>query len=697
MQTRVLLQTLVVVVFACGSNAVTVGQTTVTVGAGADCDFGTIQEGIDAAEDRDVVLVAAGEYIVTTPITFRGKAITVRSETGRDETVIRMGVPDDSRRASVVVFENDETDASILEGFTLTEGRGCWGTDPLLAASGLSGGGILCVGSSPTVIACTITKNTADNGGGVNPTNGALLTLIGCTITDNSVPGSGGGISCWDNSSLTMIDCVVRGNSAPGTTIYVNGNGGGIFCGQRSELRMTNCNISENSAGITGGGITCDLNSALTMTNCSITNNTSERWTAGIGCRYSSVTLTNCIISGNTSALWCGGVHAGPYSSLSIRNCTVLGNSAGQNGGGAYCWDGASMTVTNSIFRDNTAPSGREFFLKSPSRLNISYSNVAGGQTGVYVGGASTLEWGAGNIDTDPYFAEPGYWADVNDPNLVVEPDDANAMWIDSDFHLKSEAGRWDPHRESWVVDEVTSPCIDRGDPSSPVGSEPDPNGGLVNMGAYGGMSEASMSIGYLPPLPVIPIAHWKLDEAEGEKAFDDVGRNHALVVGDPTWWPDGGVVDGAIELDGTDDFLVADKVLNPIEGPFSIFAWVKGGGPGQVVISQTNGSAWLLADPAEGCLMTGLSMPSGGRFAPKPLVSTSPITDSDWHRIGLVWDGSHRVLYIDDLETARDSQSSLGGSDGGLNIGADISLDPGTFWSGLIDDIRIYNCAVNP
>jgi hypothetical protein len=59
---------------------------------------------------------------------------------------------------------------------------------------------------------------------------------------------------------------------------------------------------------------------------------------------------------------------------------------------------------------------------------------------------------------------------------------------------LKSEAGRWNPNTKTWVVDDVTSPCIDAGDPNIPVGDEPFPNGVRINMGAYGGTAEASKS-----------------------------------------------------------------------------------------------------------------------------------------------------------------------------------------------------------
>jgi hypothetical protein len=70
-----------------------------------------------------------------------------------------------------------------------------------------------------------------------------------------------------------------------------------------------------------------------------------------------------------------------------------------------------------------------------------------------------------GNIDTDPLLADSAR----------------------GDYHLQSQAGRWDPNSESWVIDDVTSPCIDAGDPNSPVGEEPHPDGGRINMGAYGG------------------------------------------------------------------------------------------------------------------------------------------------------------------------------------------------------------------
>jgi hypothetical protein len=101
--------------------------------------------------------------------------------------------------------------------------------------------------------------------------------------------------------------------------------------------------------------------------------------------------------------------------------------------------------------------------------------------------------WGVGNIDADPLFAQDGYW----DPNDT--PADANDdFWVAGDYHLQSEAGRWDPVAQQWVADDVTSPCIDAGDDRPDWKNEPWPHGQRINMGAYGGTAEASLSLSTL-------------------------------------------------------------------------------------------------------------------------------------------------------------------------------------------------------
>jgi hypothetical protein len=192
-------------------------------------------------------------------------------------------------------------------------------------------------------------------------------------------------------------------------------------------------------------------------------------------------------------------------------------------------------------------------------------------------------------------------------------------------------------------------------------------------------------------------IAYWRLDQNESNIAHNSASDNDGICHGEPLWQPTGGSVDGALEFDGIDDYVETDFVLNPADGAFSVFTWIKGGTPGQVIISQTGsdgtGQIWLGVDPSDGKLMTGLG---------PVMVAESVITDGEWHHIGIVVAAyqsmRYRSLYFDGVRVAMDTQSvELPVSNGGLHIGSGNNLEAGTFFSGLIDDVRIYNRAVSP
>jgi hypothetical protein len=199
------------------------------------------------------------------------------------------------------------------------------------------------------------------------------------------------------------------------------------------------------------------------------------------------------------------------------------------------------------------------------------------------------------------------------------------------------------------------------------------------------------------------PIAHWTLDEREGNTAYDKVGENNASVYGGALWHPAEGIFGGALEFDGIDDYASTGFVLNPANNPFSLFVWMKDGLSGQVIISQSDGigtgETWLGLDDLSGNLMTGLVPPPVGRFITLPMKSESLITDGHWHHVGFVWDGSYRSLYVDGLEVAKDinpiTLAPLKSASGGLLIGTSKKLDAGTFFYGMIDDVRIYNIAL--
>ncbi len=203
-------------------------------------------------------------------------------------------------------------------------------------------------------------------------------------------------------------------------------------------------------------GIYCS-GASPTINTCSIEGNGG----AGIELHNgSSSTIINCRIAANSGAgiqMWAltgGRVIINNYPA--ITNCTIAGNLQGGILGGI-------PTIMNSIIWANSP----QQIAETRDSVSVTYSNIQGGFAG------------EGNIDADPLFADPD----------------------NGDYHLKSQAGRWDPNSQTWVQDQVTSPCIDAGDVSTPIGFEPSPNGGVVNMGAYGGTAEASKSLG--SPVPI--------------------------------------------------------------------------------------------------------------------------------------------------------------------------------------------------
>jgi hypothetical protein len=213
------------------------------------------------------------------------------------------------------------------------------------------------------------------------------------------------------------------------------------------------------------------------------------------------------------------------------------------------------VTVTNSIIWGNSAARDNEIGIilihdgGNPTCI-VSYSNVKDGLDDIEID--YYVEWGNGNIDADPCFVDPGYW-DTNGTPLDANDD----FWISGDYHLKSQAGRWEPDEGRWTMDDVTSPCIDAGNPMSPLGEEPFPNGGIVNMGAYGGTREASKSYFGGPPCEIVVAGDLNGDCAVNFKDFALLGLhwiepNEPFVIPEEAWNPRPKIGAKYVPTDGT-------------------------------------------------------------------------------------------------------------------------------------------------
>ncbi len=208
-----------------------------------------------------------------------------------------------------------------------------------------------------------------------------------------------------------------------------------------------------------------------------ITGGTS-RSVGAIRCTAASPTISNCLIVGNRATDWNGAAILCTDSQAAFINCTIADNHAGSFGAGLSLVSG-NVTVVNSILWGNRPD---EIQTEGEDLPAVHYSAVAGGWPGL------------DNLAADPLFAGLGRWVDRNNPGVTVRADDPGATWAMGDYHVQSQAGRWDPKTDTWLQDKATSPCIDAGNPSSPVGQEPLPNGGIINMGIYGGTGQASKS-----------------------------------------------------------------------------------------------------------------------------------------------------------------------------------------------------------
>ena len=328
-------------------------------------DYPSIQEGLTHAADGDTVLVAPGHYIEN--IDFGGKNVCLASHyllTG-DKSFVEQTIIDGNQERYVVLFSTGETSEAQLVGFTIMGGT----HDPDLGPFPAFGGGIVCLGASPTIRHNFIRKC---NGNVFNYSNF-------------------GAIYCQDSEAL------IEYNTIDSIEAFFTQKLGGIVS-DRSNLTISS-NVIRNINGgyvFQGGGISAD------SSMLDIQRNIIERCAFDVAPYSASIRLFN--------------------SEATIIHNTLIGEVA-------FNELNSATLVNNIIVSAEVDGEGIVELNESNASIEARYNN---------------LKWntqGEGNNDVDPGFVDAE----------------------NGDFHL-----------------EADSPCIDSGDPDSPL----DPDDTRADKGA---------------------------------------------------------------------------------------------------------------------------------------------------------------------------------------------------------------------
>ncbi|VGO11629.1 hypothetical protein PDESU_00174 [Pontiella desulfatans] len=282
-----------------------------------------IQNAVDIAGSNDLIVVAAGHYMLSSEILVTND-IVIQSINGPDLTIVDGG-------GSNRCFNLGST-ACMVEGFTISNGY-----------HAIDGGGVDALTADAVLTNCVIVANVAgDDGGGVR-----RCTLFDCIVADNQAGDMGGGVF-YSN----LEGCSVERN-------FAGDHGGGIHFG--SANYATNCIVIDNETLANGGGVK----------NGTVHNSTIARNKAARGGGADFATLQGCSIYGNTATGDGGGAN-----NCNVYSCTIVDNQA-YDGGGLLDARVSGFMAFNTIIFGNVALSGEldeVKFLNGETETNAVFS-----------------------------------------------------------------------------------------------------------------------------------------------------------------------------------------------------------------------------------------------------------------------------------------------------------------------------------
>ena len=340
-------------------------------------DYPTIQQGLNAAQTGDTVMVAAATYVENIVWPSRD-GIRLMSEDGAPTTII-----DGDAAGRVITFPNFSfTSSTVITGFTIQNGK---------LGSHVYGAGLY-VNGSPYIFENIIQRNIASD-------------------TSSTSRIYGGGIYCNGTGTPLIVANVIRGNVVRST---IRNYGGGIYVeGGNSALILGNTIESDSAIGgyyNYGAGIYCATGSSPDIRHNVIQDNVATQGDRGYGTgiyvstNSSSYILSNLIYNNTSqSDSWNYGAGIFINSDTEVLNNTIVGNKCfGGNwnyGAGIRIYD-STNTIGNNIIVNNSATAGGGIYAGSGDHATLLNNDVWNNTGGNYSGIAP----GAADISVDPLF-----------------------------------------------------------------------------------------------------------------------------------------------------------------------------------------------------------------------------------------------------------------------------------------------------
>ena len=412
----------------------------------AAAPFQTLRAAFDASISGDAIRVHDGLY--TGPdnreIDFESRDLDVRSLGGPAGCVI-----DCELLGGAFVVSSGVNEATRVEGFTFRRGRRTGSHVSVRDGSALQ------IVSKATIAECVFEQ---------------------CVSTFGAF---GGAVSARESGRIE--DCTFTGNHA--------GSGGALLL--RNGSVAVRCRFENNTADEEGGAVYAaqfhgDVEPLTALLHCTLIGNSADSGGGALRASSGTVIVDNCLFASNSTIPGNGGaIKARSVDSLTITNSTLVANRGRFWGGGIA--DARNTTIANSILWGNAADTknGSQLHVGG-DRVSVRFSDVDGGLAAVSNGGFG-LEWGPGNLDVDPAFADPD------------GPDDDPSTLADNDYRLGALSPCLDAGQNGWiqldwadvdgdgVTDERVPHDLDGGprrvdDPAPDTGAGAAP---IVDMGAW--------------------------------------------------------------------------------------------------------------------------------------------------------------------------------------------------------------------